>query len=84
MKNLWQGQIKLLNQNTKIMSLFLLTKTWSLYLFTYVNDARSIFKLIKYIPHKEDLTPIYLLIKHPLLSGFKYFSRWLNMRFALV
>ena len=41
-------------------------------------------EFLKYIPHKEDVTPIYLLIKHSHLSGSKYFSRCLNMTFAVV
>ena len=40
--------------------------------------------VLKYIPRKKILTPIYLIIKHSNLSGSKCFSRCLNMRFVLV
>ena len=43
-----------------------------------------IFTYLKYIPHREDVTPNCLLIKHLHLSGSKYISRCLNMRLALV
>ena len=40
--------------------------------------------LLKYIPHKVDVPPIYLLIKKSHSSESRYFSRCLYMMFALV
>ena len=31
--------------------------------------------ILKYIPHKADVAPIYILIKHSQSSGSKYFSQ---------
>ena len=42
-----------------------------------------VYLFLKNIPHKVDMTLIYLLIKYSHLSGSKYFSRCLNMKFAL-
>ena len=39
---------------------------------------------LKYIPHKADVPPIYLLIKRSHSSGLKRFSRCTYMMFALV
>ena len=38
--------------------------------------------LLKFKPHKEDVTPIYLLIKYSHLNESKHLLRCLNMRFA--
>ena len=40
--------------------------------------------MLKYIPHKADVAPIYLLIKHSHSGGSKYFLRGLIMMFELV
>ena len=53
---------------------------------SYENSAFNIdiSTYIKYIPHKADVPPIYLLIRHSHSNGSKYFLRCFYMMFALL
>ena len=48
-----------------------------------IVDGRRHF-ILKYTPHTADVAPIYILIQHSQSSGSKYFTKYLNMKFALV
>ena len=55
--------------------------SWSKVFLMHKHNGQ---KSLKYKPHKEDVPPIYLLIKKSQSSGSRYFSRCLYMMFALV